>query len=440
MTDLLEIGASGLRSYRAALQAVGDNVANAQTVGYARRTVRIAEVRVDGAPSLTYLNRVRFDGAMPADVVRATDVFRTQEARLTAADATGAAARVRWLSTAETALGGDTIPTALSTMFARGDTLAADPGGAQPRAAFMQSIADTASDIRTAAGDLTVVASGVGDAATAVTADTNAALASLGLINLMIRRQPPGSATFAELSDQRDQLVDSVTANTGATATLSADGSVGLAVGGATLLTLGTVTPVTVATAADGRLSYAVGGTATPFASGMLAGLADAADTIADRRADLNALAGSVATAINGWQAGGTTPDGRTGPPLLAATSDAAMLNVVTNDPRDVATAQGTVANGNVLQLAIVRGTSGLEATAAQIISRQATTTAAARSAGKMTADRADTAAGARDGVEGVDLDHEAADLVRYQQAYSGAAKVIQAARDTVDIVLALFK
>ena len=59
----------------------------------------------------------------------------------------------------------------------------------------------------------------------------------------------------------------------------------------------------------------------------------------------------------------------------------------------------------------------------------------------------ADTAAGAiktaafgaRDTSSGVDLDTEAAELLRYQQAYSGAAKVIQVAKDTMQSVLDLF-
>ena len=41
MSDLLAIGASGLRASRAALAVVGDNVANAQTDGYVRRGLRI---------------------------------------------------------------------------------------------------------------------------------------------------------------------------------------------------------------------------------------------------------------------------------------------------------------------------------------------------------------------------------------------------------------
>ena len=42
MSDLLSIGAAGVRAVQAALAQVGDNVANADTPGYVRRGVRLA--------------------------------------------------------------------------------------------------------------------------------------------------------------------------------------------------------------------------------------------------------------------------------------------------------------------------------------------------------------------------------------------------------------
>jgi flagellar hook-associated protein 1 FlgK len=42
----------------------------------------------------------------------------------------------------------------------------------------------------------------------------------------------------------------------------------------------------------------------------------------------------------------------------------------------------------------------------------------------------------ARDQVSGVSLDQEAADLVRYQQAYQAAAKILQVASQLFDSVL----
>ncbi|MGB3319912.1 MAG: flagellar basal body rod C-terminal domain-containing protein, partial [Sphingopyxis granuli] len=49
---------------------------------------------------------------------------------------------------------------------------------------------------------------------------------------------------------------------------------------------------------------------------------------------------------------------------------------------------------------------------------------------------RRDAAAAARGAVSEIDLDREAADLLRFQQAYSAAARTIQVARETIQTLL----
>jgi flagellar hook-associated protein 1 FlgK len=41
--------------------------------------------------------------------------------------------------------------------------------------------------------------------------------------------------------------------------------------------------------------------------------------------------------------------------------------------------------------------------------------------------------------VSGVDLDSQAADLMRFQQAYSASAKILQTARQTLQDIMNLF-
>src|SRR3546814_3813293 len=53
MSDLLGIGYSGLKAYSRALSTIGDNIANAQTPGYARRRLEMMEA-VGGGNSIFY--------------------------------------------------------------------------------------------------------------------------------------------------------------------------------------------------------------------------------------------------------------------------------------------------------------------------------------------------------------------------------------------------
>ena len=50
-----------------------------------------------------------------------------------------------------------------------------------------------------------------------------------------------------------------------------------------------------------------------------------------------------------------------------------------------------------------------------------------------------DQAFAARDETSGIDLDREAAELLRFQQAYGASTRIIQVARETLQSILDLF-
>ena len=446
MTDLLSIGASGLRAYRASLGVTGDNIANAQTTGYARRSVRLSEVSISSAPDFRYLNRTRFDGVDIDATVRAADTWRTADARI-AASAHGKAETVlTWMTATETGVsdGDNGTGASLARLFASATALAADPLGRAPRTAFLASIDESASSIRTNAAELSHVATGIAEGAQAAVDGLNATLNALADTNLAIRRTRAGSTANAELSDQRDRLIDAVAAQTDVSVDIAADGSATLTRAGTTLVADGKAATLALIVSADGRLSFTQSFDATTTAftpsSGTLGGLATAADTLADRHVALDTLATNLATALNSWHAGGRTPASTSGTALLDASGGAIALATLVTDPAQIAASDaGGAANGNMLALSGVRTASGVETQWAALVAAQAQSTATARTADARTSARKDTADAARDAVEGVDLDREAADLLRFQQAYEASAKVIQIARDTIDTILRLF-
>lgn len=432
--DLLAIGSSGLRAYRTALAATSDNIANAQTVGYARRSVRLTEVTSAGSPNILYRNRERFDGVDVSAIDRATDMFRTAQARLAAGVDSRAQALSDWLGVAEAGLdaGANGVGVAMTNVFAAGDRAAADPQSRSSRTAFLQAI-DTAAAAFTASADgLSQAAGGVATAARSAVDATNADLSTLANINLAIRNAAPGTTAFVELSDQRDRVIDRIASQTASEATIAPDGSAILIAGGTTLVTGRTVSPITLTVGSDGRLSLSAGGAA----GGALAGLGEAADMIAARRTALTNLASDFATALNDWHVGGRTAAGVAGTPLLAANGLAALVT----DPDMLALADaGGIANGNALALSGVRQAGDPEGRWNDLVAAHAQAALAARTEAEATAARRDATDAARDAVEGVDLDREAADLLRFQQAYQGAARVIQMAKETVDTILRLF-
>ena len=114
-------------------------------------------------------------------------------------------------------------------------------------------------------------------------------------------------------------------------------------------------------------------------------------------------------------------------------------MQVLTSDPAAVPARNAASGNGNLLALPALRETGGYEAQWGIIVSGNAQALASARSEAAAASSWRDNAFAALDEVTGVDLDREAADLLRYQQAYNAASRVIQVARDTVNAIFELF-
>ena len=58
MSDMLSIGASGVRAYQTALTTVSDNIANASTPGYAKRTTDLSEIAPQFGVSRTHIRNI----------------------------------------------------------------------------------------------------------------------------------------------------------------------------------------------------------------------------------------------------------------------------------------------------------------------------------------------------------------------------------------------
>lgn len=446
MSDLLGIGMSGVSAYRTALSAIGDNVANAETPGYARREVRLREAANAGSRDPVYVEAPLFGGVEAASVDRAWDAFRAADARFTAGAAGRAETREQWLTSVETALddGPAGVGSLLGAFFNSAVSLAAAPDDRLGRSAMLSTLDQAAGAFRTTANTLSRVADGITNAAGIEIKGLNDDLAALAEVNRGLRQAAPGRASRAALEDERDRLIDSVAKRIDVHASLGTDGTVTLTLAnaaGVSLLDFSQRSVVTMVSAADGRISLqlATNGTTVPLpaTSGTLAGLVDVAASTADKRQGLDSLAQDFATAVNNWSAQGLDPNGNPGGALLAVTAGAISLKAVTSDPDAIAAAStdGTP-NGNLLALDALRGNSGVEARWAAMVAGQAQQLAAAKSEATAASNRRDNAFAARDEIVGVDLDHEAAELIRFQQAYSGAAKVIQVARDTVQAIL----
>ena len=94
-------------------------------------------------------------------------------------------------------------------------------------------------------------------------------------------------------------------------------------------------------------------------------------------------------------------------------------------------TGSGSRDNSNLAALTTIRQTGGFEARIDDLSNRTATTLASRKSLADAQGAIRDNAVSARDDVSAVNLDQEAVDLLRFQQAYQAASRVVSVARET---------
>jgi flagellar hook-associated protein 1 FlgK len=442
VSDLLGIGSSALKAYQSALSAVGENVANAQTPGYARRRVVLQENSVIGAGDIAYRPQVTFNGVNAAGVARAWDNFKATEARFSASADGRASVRQQWLSGVETALddGMTGVGSSMTGFFNAASTLASDPDDTLGRRAVLSSLDNVASAFRTSGQTLARLADGVGQAAGIEVDSLNQALQALRDVNTAIGPADEQGSARASLEDERDRLIDFISEKIDVNVTIAADGRTTLTAGSNASLSLlsgSGANLVRIVPASDGRLSLqlAANGTVVPLpaAGGKLAGLVDVAQTVADRRTALDGLATDFTAMVNGWSAAGEDANGAPGTAMMSVTGGATTMQALVTDPDLVAAANTSgTPNGNLLALDAIRESSKVEDRWGSLVSANAQALASANAEASAAATWRDNSYAALDEVTGVDLDTEASELLRYQQAYNASARIIQVARETI--------
>jgi flagellar hook-associated protein 1 FlgK len=448
MSSLLSIGRSGVLAYQSALAGISENVVNANNDGFARREVTMKEQMVGGGPM--FLSRgSSFNGVQAATVTRVWDQYRASSAWTANSDNSQASTRSQWYSTVEGALddGDSGVGVKLTAMFTSANALSSNPTDATLRQSFLYAIQDVAGSVNATAANLSKIAASVTSGASSAVGQVNDALTALAKINLALKTSPQGTSGRAGLEDQRDTIIGSISDKLGIDVTLDINGSATIRMndsGGPVLLDANSIeaAQVSLQTAASGTFSMSVTSNGTTASispsSGALAGYAEAANQIAGRRQQLDALAANLATQVNNWNAQGTDLNGNPGAGLLSGT-DAASLSLAVTDPKLIAAADATNANGNLLAISSLRGTNGAETSWRAMVTDQGLRVQSATTQASSAASAKDSAYSALDDVSGVDLDTEAADLMRFQQAYSASAKIIQTARETLQSILDLF-
>jgi len=445
MSDMMSIGASGVRAYQTALTTVADNIANTGTAGYARRSTDMREIAAPGGIT-NNLDPNTGSGVLATGLSRSVDQFRTADVRSASADLARSETGIDWLGRVQSALTGNQLGDRLTGFFTSANAVAADPTATAPRSAMLESASAAAGAFAATGKALDNVAADLDGTADNAVSTLDSLGAALARINDGLGRSAQGSGARANLLDQRDQLLEQMSAITDVNVTTDDIGRSTVRLGGATgpLFVAGNdAGNVTYVRGDSGAVSFAVhrSGSSTTFSptGGALAGVVDAAARITSARDQLDRIASDFATGVNAVQAQGRDLDGNAGAAMFATGAAPTDLSLVLTDPRGIAAAGvggGPRDNSNLVAFASLRSGGGFEASTTALVSDNAATLAARKQVAEAQGAIRDGVINARDAASGVNLDSEAVDLMRFQQAYSASSRVIQVARETLQSIL----
>lgn len=442
-SDLLSIGKSGANAARIALDVTGQNIANAASEGYVRRSVSLKEVASAGG--IGQSGDISLSGVRLNAIVRNADLFRQSEVRRTGSDAARANAEVAGLENIESAVEGADTYTAIVKFEGTLQQLAADPTNTSLRAAVVEQARTMANSFNIASQGLDSVRDGLQFEANDGVDQVNKLAQELARVNLRLARASDASSDQTQLLDQRDSLLQQLSNYTDIKTTISADQTVEVTLGGtpgSSLVTGGTATAFAMTAATDGTISFTLGGSPVTIAGGSLAGKSQALTKLADTRSRIDAVANSLITTVNAAQAAGVDLTGAGGQPMFSG-STAGDMKMILADGSGLATApSGAGANSrNAANLDALRSALSAVDPAGKMdaaifdISSTVQGRSISRDALVTIASNASIALSAQ---AGVDLDQEAVNLIRFQQAFQASGRIMQVASDLFDTIIGI--
>jgi flagellar hook-associated protein 1 FlgK len=316
--SLLNVGARALLANQIALQTTGNNIANANTVGYSRQTAVMSQVPGQYTGS-GYIGK----GVEVSTIERAHSDFLTKQATLAASVSSMDSTRANQLASLEDIFtgGASGLGASVTDMLNSLSDVASTPGDITARNVVLTRADEMAARFNDAQSRLDDLQQGVksqlGDAVKTI----NALATRVAALNEQIARAQGGGQTPNDLLDQREQAMRDLNQQVQTTTVSADDGTMSVFIGSQPLVLGNSVAPLSLATGADGTQNLVLtrGTTATTIqgetlGGGAVAGLLRFQNTdLAEARDLLGRMAMTITTAVNAQHKLGVDLDGNAG-------------------------------------------------------------------------------------------------------------------------------
>lgn len=449
----LDVALRALRAQQKAVDVTSHNIANANTPGYSRQVASMTTTSpytvpaMGRDPSAGQLGT----GVVVASVSRARDSFVDYQLR------NELSAQGQWEAARDSlkqveAIFNEPSTSGLNTLLGRfwqsWQELANSPTDAAVRANLIEQANALATAITYNYQQMRQLQQDLDRQIGLTVEEINTIAARLATLNAQVAQVELTGQRANDLADQRDLLLDQLTKLTRVTTAVSPNGMVQVFLGNRLLVDGTTAHSLRVAPVGPGSF-YEVqwaNGDPTSVSGGKLKGLLDQRDVALPQfMADLDGLAADLIDAVNGVHSAGFGLDdpGPASPGRSffsgSGAADIAVAVEVATDPRKIAAAAQPNAPGDgsqALALAEALKTSGLDGKYQSLVAKLGVQVRAAAE----TVDNQNVLVRhlrrRREALSGVSLDEETVNMLKYQQAYEAAARVITAVDQMLDTLI----
>ncbi|WP_243370230.1 flagellar hook-associated protein FlgK [Geotalea sp. SG265] len=472
INDIFSIATRGIAAQRQAIEVTSENIANVNTAGYSRQRVIMesgpaniaSSFPIGGGVEVVAIQR-SYDNLLQTQVVNGNSTYEQNLAKQTALE------QVEPLFNEVTT---DGLGKAMESFFGAWQDLSLNPQGSPERQAMLarsQILVDTFHQLNTS---LNTVITRSDQDLVSITADISDKLSSIAQLNQQIMTTQAMGGNVNEMKDQRDYLIQELSGQVGVTTAEQANGTITVStLGGETLVSgnqyrnvvTGAVgvppqnhiyitdlaNPPTGAPLTD--VTATIGGAGNAY--GKIGGTLQVRDDIVPGYLGmLNELAGNVIIQVNTQHRAGTGLGGTTNEDFFTGTTsaDIAVRGAIVADPAIIAAGAnpttGPGDNRNALLIAGIKDAALAFSTGNSTVAdffnafvsnvgvdvQQAKNTTAQ---GEAFLKQLNTL---RESNSGVSLDEELTNLLKYQRAFEGAARLVKAGGEMMDTILAMVR
>jgi flagellar hook-associated protein 1 FlgK len=354
LSDVFGISVSALQAFQAAISVTSNNIANANTPGYAKESIDLASATPQSNGSTSVGAGVVVNGISRSFSQAVANQLNTSQSNL------GQLNALQSYSSQIDNLVGTTaggLSTALQSFYSAWSDVANDPSSTATRQALLGKAQSIAASFQSTSSQLDALNSDINSRITSDVQQINTIGASISTLNqqIVVSTAQSGGQPPNDLIDQRDQLVSNLSSLTGITTTLDSNGALNVFVGnGQPLVLQGTTTKLTTvpnqfdATQLEISSAGSNGNSiSSQITSGDLGGLLAARSQVVNpAQNQLGQIATALSAAVNSQQSAGLDLSGQKGVNLFAVGAPQAAAS---SRNTDATTATVSVSNVGAL-------------------------------------------------------------------------------------------